>query len=129
MFIKMLDESLRNNKKALEWFHHEIQVLKYLQTNAEDYFIPLLHEGEYKYIPYFVQPHVNGQSLAKYLEKGPLQPIAALRILENCLRTVCEIHQNGILHLDLSPENIIVLLTEESISVTNRQYRKKHDSY
>lgn len=58
--------------------------------------------------PFFTMRLIEGQTLAQRLAEGPLDPIAAARILAPICRAVHEAHQRGLIHRDLKPSNVLL---------------------
>ncbi|HEY9628942.1 MAG TPA: AAA family ATPase [Coleofasciculaceae cyanobacterium] len=65
----------------------------------------------------------GGESLKRFLQQQPLQPIAFLKIAIQLAQALLSLHQHGILHKDIKPANIIfnpqtgeVKLTDFSIA-------------
>ncbi len=60
--------------------------------------------------PYMVQEYLEGESLADLLLRvGKVKPIPAMGIIEPVLRAVGTMHQRGILHRGIKPENIYLV--------------------
>ncbi|MGE0713387.1 MAG: bifunctional serine/threonine-protein kinase/formylglycine-generating enzyme family protein [Planctomycetota bacterium] len=57
--------------------------------------------------PYLVMAFAAGGSLAARLERGPLEPSAAARIVADVARGLASVHARGVLHRDLKPENVL----------------------
>lgn len=58
---------------------------------------------------YLVMEYVEGISLSKYLEKnGPLSEKVTLEIMSPLLHALAQVHREGIIHRDISPDNIMV---------------------
>lgn len=53
-------------------------------------------------------PWVEGETLRDLVERGPVAPEAALRITAGVLRGVAALHDRGITHQDLKPENVLL---------------------
>ena len=71
--------------------------------------IPIFDAGEFEVGPYLVFEYVEGKTLAEVLKAGgPLSFKAAVPIISAILRAVATAHASDILHLDLSPRNVLV---------------------
>ena len=60
---------------------------------------------------YLVMPHLEGQTLAARLEKGPLPLDQALKIAVEIADALDKAHRQGIIHRDLKPANIMLTKT------------------
>jgi serine/threonine-protein kinase len=59
--------------------------------------------------PYYVMPFVNGESLrARLARKGTLSIGEALRVLREVADALCYAHEQGVVHRDVKPENILL---------------------
>ncbi|NEP00691.1 MAG: serine/threonine protein kinase [Symploca sp. SIO2E9] len=93
-------------EKARSRFQLEAQMLAKLGNHSQipmllDYFVA---EGEF----YLVQEYVRGVHLAKLVRRGGcLSEIALKSFLRNILPLLDFIHNNGVIHRDIKPQNII----------------------
>ena len=62
------------------------------------------HDG----LPYLAMAFVDGQSLAKRLAEGPLEPRTAAGIVKTVCMAVQYAHEKGVIHRDLKPGNILI---------------------
>ncbi|MBL9131894.1 MAG: protein kinase, partial [Verrucomicrobiaceae bacterium] len=57
---------------------------------------------------YIVMEHVEGRDLMEIIREGPLSEDEALRLLPQICEALHFAHQNGIIHRDVKPSNILV---------------------
>jgi len=69
---------------------------------------PVYEVGEQDGQPYFSMKYVEGVTLSRRLQEGPLTPRDAATLLAPVCRAVAEAHARGILHRDLKPSNILI---------------------
>jgi serine/threonine protein kinase len=105
--IKMLLPEMAENEAALGLFRREASALHYLMHEAiVRYFVftvePILQR------PYLAMEFVDGRSLAEMLEQGPLTFEALQRLMRRVASGLNAAHERGIIHRDVSPDNIIV---------------------
>jgi hypothetical protein len=71
---------------------------------------------------YIATEHVSGGALRDVLEKGPMQPERALLVARDLATGLAFLHQNGFLHRDIKPTNVLfredgtALLSEAGVS-------------
>ena len=71
--------------------------------------IPIFDAGECTVGPYLVFEYVEGKTLAQALKaRGPMSIEAAVTLIAAVLQAVASAHAAEILHLDLSPRNILI---------------------
>ncbi len=64
--------------------------------------------------PFIITEYVEGTSVKDMLNrKGEFNPLRTARIVRQVSNALSTVHQNGILHRNLKPENIILTLNEE----------------
>ncbi len=70
----------------------------------------VLPEGD----PFIITEFVEGKSVADYLQKtGQFNALRTARIVQQAAYALDEIHQRGVLHRNLKPENLILSVTEK----------------
>gem|GEM_PF-1930194 len=84
---------------------HEAQVLRRLETQS---FRPLVAWGRHGDALFLVQPFVDGVTLHERLGSGPLSPGSALKMGIDVLSHLGVAHDEGVLHRDVKPANIMI---------------------
>ena len=80
--------------------------------------VPLYDSGDVDGSLYFVMPYERGQSLRERLRDRGALPIAdALSVLRDVARALAHAHENGVVHRDIKPDN--VLLSGDAAVVTD----------
>ncbi|MBB4365870.1 serine/threonine-protein kinase [Bradyrhizobium sp. CIR18] len=109
--VKMLLPDMVDNEAALALFRREAAALHNLPHDAiVRYFLftvePVLQR------PYLAMEFVNGRSLSNMLDEGPLTFEALVRLMQRVASGLEAAHEHGIIHRDVSPDNIIVPLDD-----------------
>lgn len=106
--IKMILHGIVAGSAALVRFLTEAEAMAALKHPN----IAHVHaRGEYEGLPYFVMEYCVGGSLSAKINDQPLPAREAASLVEQLTRGIAAAHEQGILHRDLKPDN--VLLTGE----------------
>jgi serine/threonine protein kinase len=105
--IKMLLPDMAENEAALALFRREAAALHNLPHDAiVRYFLftvePILQR------PYLAMEFVDGRSLSEILQAGPLSFESLVKLTRRVASGLEAAHERGIIHRDVSPDNIIV---------------------
>jgi serine/threonine protein kinase len=104
--IKVILPGLANDPKIVELFREEGRKLKRLRSDAiVDY------EGFFRDergLLYLVMEFVDGESLANVLARRRLETDEVLKLRDRLAEGLAAAHEMGIVHRDISPENIIL---------------------
>jgi serine/threonine-protein kinase len=89
-----------------ERFLREIQLAARL---SHPHVLPLYDSGEVAGVLYYVMPVVRGESLRDRLERERQLPVSdAVRIVTATALALAHAHEQGIVHRDVKPENILL---------------------
>src|SRR5262249_2331659 len=103
--IKILPRQFSADVVHKQRFEREAKVISRLNHPH----ICVLHDiGQQDGIDYLVMEFVEGETLAKRLEKGPLPLEQVLKIGAQIAEALDKAHRNGIAHRDLKPGNIML---------------------
>ncbi len=103
--IKYLSEGAYRSLESVERFRDEVVELERIEhpNVAQVYQFVEAPAGAA-----VITQLVDGVTLRRLLEQGPMEPEAALFVLKGALLGLGEAHGRGIVHRDLKPENLIV---------------------
>ncbi len=105
--IKVIRSDLADNTLALALFRKEASALHYIQHDAiVRYYVFSLDPGIGRH--YLAMEFVEGQPLSDLLRSSPLAFESTLNLLQRLASGLSAAHQHGIIHRDLSPDNILV---------------------
>jgi len=90
-------------------FQQEINVMKRIAGNGIDHCsVPLVAQVVYQNAPAFLMPFYQYGSLDSYLKKQKLKVPDALKLIKILATSLDAVHQLGIVHNDLKPQNILI---------------------
>jgi serine/threonine protein kinase len=104
--IKVLRADLVADEAARQRFQQEARVATQIKhaNVAILYDYSLLPDGRY----YMVWEYIEGEDLASRIKKGPVPPDQAIELCVQALRGLDAIHSAGVIHRDISPDNLMV---------------------
>ena len=103
--IKVLPTQFSNDSVRKQRFEREAKTISSLNHPH----ICVLHDiGHQDGIDYLVMECVEGETLAKRLEKGPLPLEQVLKLGGQIADAMDKAHRNGVVHRDLKPGNIML---------------------
>lgn len=104
--LKVLNPLLSGDPDTLRRFLTEARVANQVQHRNV---VQVTDFGEHEAQPFLVMELLEGESLAARLEReGPLDPSAAIALLAPVLRAMAHVHERGVVHRDLKPDNIFL---------------------
>ncbi|HJS20738.1 MAG TPA: protein kinase [Anaerolineales bacterium] len=102
--IKVLPLELMRNLKILARFRRELKMIALLEHPA---IVPVYDVGEDKGQPYYVMRYMSGGSLRRWINGGKLSLQDTADIVERIALGLEYAHRKGIVHRDLTPDNIL----------------------
>ena len=102
--IKVLPPELSRDQQFRSRFIREARTIAALEHPS---IVPVYDYGESYDQPYLVMRYMTGGSLTERLRNGPLSLAETNRILQRIGSALDAAHQNGVIHRDLKPGNIL----------------------
>ncbi len=75
--------------------------------------VPVYEIGRHEGRLFLVMPFVDGESLWQRVQRSPLEPQAAARLLQQVAEAVQYAHHQGIVHRDLKPHNVLLTKADQ----------------
>jgi eukaryotic-like serine/threonine-protein kinase len=92
------------NADFLHRFEREARVLARLD---HPHILPVYDYGEQDGLAFLLMPLMAGGSLRDRLQRGPLQALAAMRLMTQMLDALQYAHDRGLIHRDVKPGNML----------------------
>jgi serine/threonine-protein kinase len=112
--LKVLRNSDAGEGEA-QRFRHEAETAARLDHPN---IVPVYDVGEADGQPYFTMKYIEGTTLARLIDDGPLPPREAAACVAVIARAIEHAHQKGVLHRDLKPSNILLQTQEQTTGDT-----------
>ncbi len=103
--VKIIRSDLMHDLTARARFLREAEVSAHLQ---HEHILSLVEFGEAQGRLFIVTPYIEGGTLARHLQSGPLSLIEVHQLFVPLVQAVVYIHRRGVIHRDLKPTNILL---------------------
>jgi serine/threonine-protein kinase len=103
--LKVLHPAFREDPHFLERFHREAKLVARLEHSN---IVPIYDFAEHEGQPYLVMKFIHGQTLKSRLQIGSINLAEGNQILKAVGDALTYAHENGILHRDVKPSNILL---------------------
>ena len=95
-----------NDEDAVKRFNREAKAVTSLSHPNIVSIYDVENEGDFYYL---ILEYVEGMTLKDYMMKNPKMPIETIvHISKQIADGLCHAHQNGIIHRDIKPQNILM---------------------
>jgi serine/threonine protein kinase len=103
--IKLMHQTYAQEANFLSRFEREARIVARLDHPN---IVPVYDYDDHNGQPYLVMKFVEGVTLKRVLNDGPLYPDDVLRILSKVGEALQYAHEQGVLHRDIKPSNILL---------------------
>ncbi|SDI53422.1 serine/threonine protein kinase [Actinokineospora alba] len=109
--LKVIAEHLTEDPEFRERFVDEAR-----NTSAIDHsnVVPLYDFGEVDGLLYIAMRLVEGADMASLVKDGPMAPQRAISLLSQVAEALDNLHERGLVHLDVKPANVLVTSRESA---------------
>ena len=104
--VKILKSEYNGDKEFLERFQREAQAASLMSHHNIVNLLDVGVEGEYRYL---VLEYVDGHTLKEIIrQKGQMNTNMAIQVAIRILSALQHAHDNGIIHRDVKPQNVLM---------------------
>lgn len=104
--VKILKSEYNSDKEFLERFQREAQAASLMSHHNIVNLLDVGVEGEYRYL---VLEYVSGNTLKDIIrQRGRINAETAIQVTVRILSALQHAHDNGIIHRDIKPQNVLI---------------------
>jgi serine/threonine-protein kinase len=104
--IKIILPELAGNQRIVDLFRREASVLRTIRHDAIVAYDGVFRDENARL--YLVMEFVDGPSLSKVMKQGGLRPAQVRELRDRLADGLAAAHEKGVIHRDLSPDNVIL---------------------
>ena len=124
LVVKILRPDITSDRNALSRFLEEYSMVERIQSR---HVARIFAHGMSQEHAYLVMEFFEGGDLSRRLAGKPIAPAEALRLFRELMFALGDIHEKGILHRDLKPQNIM-FRTDGSLAIVDFGIAKQIDA-
>jgi serine/threonine protein kinase len=111
--LKVLRDDVGLDAREVDRFLAEADIMRKVQHRA---LVPVLRAGMLPGgRPYIAMPRLRGKTLAERLAAGPMPLARAVALFEDVAGALAMLHDSGLVHRDVKPENVFWLEQEDRL--------------
>jgi WD40 repeat protein/tRNA A-37 threonylcarbamoyl transferase component Bud32 len=122
--VKLVLAGMATGSADLARLRSEAEAIARLQ---DPHIVQIFEVGEHEGLPFLALEFCPGGSLARRLDGTPLPPPEAARLIEQLARAVHAVHEQNVVHRDLTPANVL-LAADGTPKVTDFGLAKRLDT-
>jgi serine/threonine protein kinase len=103
--VKVLPRNLLHDPGFFERFEREVDLIAHLE---HPHILPIYDYGKAEEVPFIAMRYLAGGSLAQWIRRGPIKVDALDRPLTQVAQALDYAHNQGIIHRDIKPGNIML---------------------
>src|SRR5262245_56243189 len=104
--IKIILPELASDPRIVDLFRREAAILRNIRNEAVVGYDGVFRDENGRL--YLVMEFVDGPSLSKVMRQGPLPPATMRQLQARLMDGLAAAHDKGVIHRDLSPDNVIL---------------------
>ncbi len=111
--VKLLNEDISEDHDHVQRFFNEARIVSKIKHAGT---VKIFDSGFHKSQAYLIMELLEGESLARRLDRGPLPPAQVLDVSRQIASVLEATHRQGVIHRDLKPDNIYLVHDDERAS-------------
>ena len=111
--VKLLNDDISEDHDHVQRFFNEARIVSKIKHAGT---VKIFDSGFHKSQAYLIMELLEGESLARRLDRGPLPPAQVLDAARQIASVLDATHRQGVIHRDLKPDNIYLVHDDERAS-------------
>ncbi|ELP86262.1 protein serine/threonine kinase, putative [Entamoeba invadens IP1] len=115
--IKRLKPKMSNGDNQEEEFLHEVEMLEKFRSDYIIHFYGAVYLGDERAIITEFAQYGSIEKMIESKEKKQVRRSLRVKMLQDTAKGIMYLHNNGILHRDIKPDNMLVLIVDANVRV------------